>query len=123
MTTSTLSPTERLFSRLWDRTDTTGECWRYCGGSLVKGGYRLAFSHRDGKLTVLRPVHRVVCEVVHGIPAGMEVRHLCLTPDCIRPDHLTPGTRTDNERDKNPYRLPHDRRRTASKGTTLPLRI
>ena len=121
MECATLSPTERLFSRLWDRVDTSGECWRYVGGTRVKGGYAMAFSHRAGRVTVLQLVHRVVCEVVHGIPEGMEARHLCLTPDCVHPEHVVPGTRADNERDKNPYRLAHDRRRTLRKGTNIPL--
>ena len=104
------------FERLWNRTDTSGECWTYEGGSKVKGGYRLISTRWDPALkrsgTAL--VHRVMYEVVHGpVPDGLELRHLCATANCIHPDHVVPGTRTQNEHDKDPYRLPFNRRRTA----------
>ena len=114
MTSTEIPPAERLFTRIWDRVDTSGQCWLYRGGSHIKGGYRLAFSHSEGKRLILRLVHRAVWEVINGpIPKGMESRHLCSTPDCVRPDHLSIGTRTENEHDKDPYRLPWDRRLTS----------
>ena len=104
----------RIFGRMWDRVNTTGDCWLYEGGSRIKGGYRLAYSHRADDRIFLGLVHRAVWEVVNGpIPVGKEMRHLCNTPNCVLIEHLAIGTRTENEHDKAPYRLPWDRRRTS----------
>ena len=109
MTIQNLDP----FTRLWDRVDTSGECWLYEGGSKVRGGYRQMFSHRSEGRVVLKLVHRVVWETVHGpVPKGMEIRHTCDVGNCVRLDHMTVGTRYENEHDKDPRRVESDRRRT-----------
>lgn len=98
------------FMRVWDKVDSTGECWTYGGGSKVAGGYRqMAISRLDGQALV----HRVVWEAEYGpVPDGLELRHICHTPNCVRPGHVILGTRQENERDKDPFRVEYDRRRT-----------
>jgi hypothetical protein len=38
------------------------------------------------------------------VPSGHDIMHLCDTKPCVRPDHLTTGTRSENVRDgfRNP---------------------
>lgn len=47
--------------------------------------------------------HRLAYVLAHGLTladiAGIEIRHTCDNPSCINPDHLEPGTHTDNMRD------------------------
>jgi hypothetical protein len=33
------------------------------------------------------------------VPAGLHVMHACDNPQCVRPDHLSAGTRSDNMQD------------------------
>lgn len=46
-----------------------------------------------------RPAYRVTYELLVGaIPDGLELDHLCVTPTCVRPDHLEPVTHAENQR-------------------------
>lgn len=46
------------------------------------------------------PAHRFAYELLVGaIPADQMVRHTCDKQDCVRPDHLEPGTHDDNMKD------------------------
>lgn len=87
----------------------SGECLLYNGVRYgPQSGY---FQVLVGN--VVKLAHRVVWEDAHGpIPAGLEIRHLCDIPTCCEVTHLAMGTRAENEADKNPRRLPEDRRRT-----------
>lgn len=45
-------------------------------------------------------IHRLVCETVHGhMPDDYDARHQCHIKTCVCPDHLLPGTRSDNLND------------------------
>jgi hypothetical protein len=45
------------------------------------------------------PVHRLVYELMIGpIPDGLEIDHLCSTPQCCNPMHLEPVTHAENIR-------------------------
>ncbi len=50
----------------------------------------------------LRPAHRVAWEIANRrrVPAGMMILHACDTPACVNPEHLRPGTATDNAGDR-----------------------
>lgn len=66
-------------------------------------------------------VHRLACETRHGpLPPGHEARHspACEAHGlrgrlCVEPSHLTPGTRSENARDR-------ERARRARGATTKP---
>lgn len=74
------------------RHPTLGWCWLWCGGSRLKGGYvQTSFGGR--RLLV----HRWAYELLVGpIPEGLTIDHLCRSPSCVRPSHLEPVTRREN---------------------------
>lgn len=71
-------------------------CW-VCDLSVNQWGYaRVRWpTGGDGK----RVAHCVVYELLVGpIPVGLELDHLCKVPNCVRPDHLEPVTKSVNFR-------------------------
>lgn len=47
-------------------------------------------------------VHRLAYKIVHGdIPDGKIIMHSCDNPPCFNPNHLSPGTRTENAADRH----------------------
>ncbi|MFI9757641.1 HNH endonuclease [Streptomyces sp. NPDC051963] len=75
--------------------DKSGECWVW-KNSLGRNGY--------GTFTVdgrKYAAHRWILAHALGreLAADEVARHVCHTPGCVRPDHLEPGTQTDNMRD------------------------
>ena len=72
-------------------------CWIFIGA--LSGGYvPLSFKEKGCKASVLVGGHRFVWETVNRkrIPEGLFIRHLCGQSDCVRPEHLKPGTAKDN---------------------------
>jgi hypothetical protein len=61
----------------------------------LRGGYgHLWHQHR------ISLAHRLAWELKHGsIPKGMVLRHRCNVGSCVNPDHLVPGTRSENNAD------------------------
>lgn len=69
-------------------------CWLWTGGQ-GNGGYGLM--RYEGRLVV---AHRAVYMVLRGpIPPRLYLLHRCDTPQCVNPDHLTPGTQKENVAD------------------------
>ncbi len=69
-------------------------CWIW-QGAVNTGGY----GHIHIKKRVLR-VHRLMYEAYKGpLRAGMCALHRCDRRRCANPDHLFPGTRSDNMKD------------------------
>lgn len=85
---SSLSP--EAAAGFWARVNKTEGCWLWTGPTNGRYG-------RIGRRTY---AHRASYEIANGpIPEGMFVMHLCDTPLCVRPDHLTIGTAKDNSQD------------------------
>jgi len=79
--------------RFWRRVQVEmGGCWIFLGGR-ASGGYGV-FYLAKGKPT---PAHRFSYEQSIGpIPPGLELDHLCRTPDCVHPLHVEPVTHREN---------------------------
>jgi len=78
-------------------------CWEWTAGRNPDG-----YGHfRVGNTQ--RKAHRVVYELMIGpIPDGLDLDHLCRNRACVRPDHLEPVTRGENQRRGVPFRPPRD---------------
>ena len=81
--------------RFWQNVQKTDGCWLWTGNGHPNGygrfkinGHTVTVTHFSWKLH-------------HGtpIPPGMLVCHTCDNPQCVRPDHLFLGTRSDNAQD------------------------
>ena len=94
MSRHTRSPT--IVQRFWDRVNK--DCWGW-NGSVDDNGYATlpVGPHGAGMVRA----HIISFEIHHGpVPEGMCVLHTCDNKPCTNPDHLYPGTRADNNRDK-----------------------
>lgn len=66
-------------------------CWLWTGADNDTGYCQVWY---NGKR---RYVHRIAWEVWRGaIPDRMSIDHLCNTPRCINPDHLSVATQREN---------------------------
>ena len=77
------------------RVDENG-CWRWSLAKNDSGYGRVCFSH-----TNIMRVH-IVSYLYHSkqpIPNGLCVLHKCDVRDCLNPEHLFLGTKTDNSKD------------------------
>ena len=71
--------------------DPTTGCWLWIGCRQQTGHGRMTFYKRPIE------AHRLSYMVHAGlIPSGLELDHLCQTPNCINPDHLEPVTHREN---------------------------
>lgn len=83
-----------LQERFWAKVDKSRDCWTWTDYCTSKGYGRIRVDER------IRYAHRVSYEMHVGpIPEGLQVRHHCDNPSCVRPDHMTVGTSQDNSDD------------------------
>lgn len=95
-----------------DRTSSPHGCWLWTGAIDDHGNGRVRMGDR------VALVHRVVYEAVRGpIPAGQVLMHSCdvHAPGtgyrrCCNPEHLTPGTRGQNNADRSQKGRSHRQR-------------
>ena len=78
--------------------DKSGECWLWIGYCNVRHGYG-QFSY-EGKIW---RTHRLMYLHCNGeLPEEpLVVRHKCSNRNCCNPEHLEPGTKSQNELDKH----------------------
>jgi len=93
---------EEVLDRLADKFTVGDGCWQWrVLNSEGYGTFRV-----DG---AKKKAHRVLYELMVGpIPEGLDLDHLCRNRGCVRPDHLEPVTRGENQRRGVPYRTPRD---------------
>lgn len=83
---------ERILKHIYPEPNTG--CWLW-GFTTNEGGYGYVKHELRMQLA-----HRVVYESERGpIQSGLCLLHSCDTPACVNPDHLSPGTRRDNNLD------------------------
>lgn len=82
---------ENFTTRFWARVKKTDSCWIWTG-YVRKDGYGYVGMGKKQYVA-----HRVAYEITgHVIPEGMDLDHICHNRACVRPDHLRPATRKQN---------------------------
>lgn len=87
----------KTLARFWSkvRINETTECWDWKGCMRSKEGYGL-FS--IGRKDLSAP--RFAYETFYGpIPKGLNILHSCDNRRCVNPNHLSPGTQSQNLKD------------------------
>ncbi len=75
----------------------TTPCWEFTGMRNSEGYGRISVGGHCGKMI---PATRAAWEATNGpVPAGLDLCHRCDYPPCVRPDHLFPGTPSQNMKD------------------------
>lgn len=69
-------------------------CWLWFGAANKKGYGNFFFEDKFYR------AHRWIYEQINGpVSATLDMCHKCDNPSCVNPDHLFPGTRSDNMQD------------------------
>lgn len=85
-------PLPSLIDFIEDMFTVDNGCWEWRGPMSPYGYGRV---RRGRKMDV--GAHRVLYELLIGpIPIGLDLDHLCRNRKCVRPDHLEPVTRGEN---------------------------
>jgi len=85
-----------LDGRFWSKVEKTDTCWIWTA-SIDREGYGQFGLGGSGNIGLS---HRLSYAAHFGaIPEGVEVRHSCDNPACVRPTHLELGTHKQNMHD------------------------
>lgn len=100
--------------RFWAKVNKTDGCWLW---TASRSGGRKREQYGQFVVTVApNMVRRIGAHVwayeqANGpVPSGLEIMHLCHNRLCVRPDHLSVGTRSENVRAsvaEGHYHVPH----------------
>jgi hypothetical protein len=93
-------PKVDVTERFWRKTDTEANhplgCWTWKGFGTSRRHPTIALT--PNKFMYAARFAYLLC--YGAIPDGLLILHTCDNFMCVNPDHLYPGTHTDNERDK-----------------------
>lgn len=82
----------------WSLVTKGDGCWEWQGQRNRGAGRDYGRFFLNGRN---RLAHRVSWALANGpIPVGVEIRHKCDNPPCVRPDHLELGTHLENMHDR-----------------------
>jgi len=85
-----------LEERFFEKVEVTDNCWEWKAHKLYNGYGRFSFM---GKTEYS---HRVAWLMYYGeIPLNKSIIHICDNPGCVRKEHLSIGTVSDNLADRN----------------------
>lgn len=74
------------------------DCWFWIG-SYWPSGYGYIRYTENGKIRH-QPAHRYIYELYkEKIPKELDACHTCDNPSCVNPEHIWPGTPSDNMKD------------------------
>lgn len=96
-TTSTAEQRRAWADKFWSRVQKPDDgCWLWLGSKIPRG-YGLFYPAFKVRIYA----HRFAWELGHdrSVPEDMHVMHSCDNPSCVRPDHLSIGTPSENMRD------------------------
>ena len=85
-------------NRFWSKVNRIpGGCWEWTGTFTARKRQRSYGQFwLDGRIVL---AHRYAYETRVGpIPRGLDIDHLCRNPRCVRPSHLEPVTRSENNK-------------------------
>jgi hypothetical protein len=86
---------QSLEQRFWNKVDRSGDCWIWTGSRSQSGrGYGVIGIGKHGKANA----HHVSWALANGrgVPDGAVVLHSCDNKACVRPEHLSIGTQSQN---------------------------
>jgi hypothetical protein len=104
--------TDRQLRNFWKKVSKIpGGCWEWTAGR-DRDGYG-----RFWVYGITSYSHRVSFMIHHGHLPGNCIMHTCDNPACVNPDHLRPGTHTDNMKDmkeKGRSKIGHPKKRLSA---------
>jgi hypothetical protein len=90
-----MSNSRLRFEELFELIPECG-CWLWLGSACTNKGYGRFWFKGGAKAS-----HRAAYELYKGpIPDGLHILHSCGVTSCVNPDHLRPGTNTENHKEK-----------------------
>lgn len=104
ITPANISPEEKVGFWLENHTKEVDGCLQFLGGVGSDGYGRRNVRLPQGKKKL--EVHRYVCAVKKDLDyfdKSWIARHTCHNRSCINPDHIIPGTRSENSKDSRSY--------------------